>query len=340
MQAVWRSTGRNSSWSSVELFGEIPFRAAFFLEETPMSEPIAWLNGKFLPFSQAALPLSDLGVVGGIAVSEMIRTYAGKPFRVAEHLARLKQSCELVGFAVEMSDLAWEEVIAQLLADNLPLIASQSDLGVILFVTAGPNPTYVGKGLHSATVGAHTFVLPFANWAPLCESGLRLVTPPGKAIPAETVDRRIKSRSRLAWHLADRAAKQIDPQASALLLDEKGFVTETATGNLVVCHGDVLSTPLAEQTLEGISLGMVRDLTSRLGWAFQHRPLTVDDVLTAEEAFVTSTPTGLLPVRLLNGQPIGQHVPGPRTTRLLAEWGQEVGVDLVGQMRNALLQTR
>jgi len=154
------------------------------------------------------------------------------------------------------------------------------------------------------------------------------------------VDRRIKSRSRLAWHLADRAAKQIDPQASALLLDEKGFVTETATGNLVVCHGDVLSTPLAEQTLEGISLGMVRDLTSRLGWAFQHRPLTVDDVLTAEEAFVTSTPTGLLPVRLLNGQPIGQHVPGPRTTRLLAEWGQEVGVDLVGQMRNALLQTR
>jgi branched-subunit amino acid aminotransferase/4-amino-4-deoxychorismate lyase len=87
--------------------------------------------------------------------------------------------------------------------------------------------------------------------------------------------------------------------------------------------------------LEGISLGMVRDLAHHLRLPFVRRPIAVDEALAASECFLTTTPSCLLPVAKLNGQPIGNGSPGPIYRRLLRAWSDAVSVDLRAQAQRA-----
>jgi branched-subunit amino acid aminotransferase/4-amino-4-deoxychorismate lyase len=297
-----------------------------------VTEPLAWLNGEYLPFLSAGLPLSDLGVVGGLAVAEMIRTFGGQPFRLDEHLARLRLSCQRVGFETNLADPTWVEVVQDLVRHNMPLVPVGGDLGIILFVTAGPNPTYVGTGPHGCTHGAHTFSLPFANWASRLTSGVALVTVDAPAIDSPLLNFQVKSRSRMHWHLADRIARESDPGAVALLVDNNGHVSETATSNIVAVRGGRLLTPRRNHVLDGISLRMVADLAKVAGYEFTEADLTVDDLLASDEVLLTSTPTCLLPVRSVNGTPQRQSIPGPALTRLQQLWSEAVGIDIVRQL--------
>lgn len=304
-----------------------------------MSEPIAFLNGQLVPVSEASLHVFDLGVVGGLALSEMLRTFAHHPFRISEHLARLRAGLELVGWPLAQSLDELGKALEQVVQHNVRLISPHDDLGVIVFVTAGLNPTYVGHGhaAATATVGIHTFVLPFENWAVKYDVGQHLVIPTSFTLPlAAAVPPTLKTRSRMHWHLADRAAKHIDPAAMALLIDETGGLTETGTGNLCVVRDGVVISPPEGTVLEGVSLGMVADICAAHQLPFLRERVTRDDLLTASEAFLTSTPTGLLPVTVVDHQPIGTGEPGPVTRRLLAAWSKAVGVDLRQQMRREL----
>jgi branched-chain amino acid aminotransferase len=299
-----------------------------------MNEPQAYLNGEYVPRSAARLHVFDLGLVGGIAVAEMLRTFRRQPFRVEEHLARLDDSLRLTGLTSPVPLDQLPEIIARVVAAD----PSTKDVGAIVFVTAGLNPTYVGASVAreaGGTLGVHTFDLQFAAWAEKYDRGVSLVTPPQAALPAELVDPRIKARSRLYWHLAERAARAIDADATALLLDGDDFITETAAANFcAVLDGAVVSPPEGT-VLEGVSLGMVRDLCAELGLPFVRRPITVPEAWTASECFLTSTPSCVLPAVRLNGQAIGDGRPGPIFAKLLNAWSAVVGVDLRGEVRGA-----
>uniref|UniRef100_A0A7C4QMC4 branched-chain-amino-acid transaminase n=1 Tax=Schlesneria paludicola TaxID=360056 RepID=A0A7C4QMC4_9PLAN len=298
-----------------------------------MSEPLAYLNGDWVPRSQARLHVFDLGVVGGLAVAEQLRTFCGRPFRVAEHLARLEQSLRLTGLTspLPLSDVPL--LLERVASSTIRSAASGQieECGLIVFVTAGLNPTYVGRAAAAASGGTlcvHSFELPVENWREKYESGVRLVTPPQTAMPPELVDPRIKSRSRLHWHLAEQAARAIDSQAQALLVDRAGFVTETAAANFcAVIQGAIVSPPEGT-VLEGVSLGMVRDLAAELNIPFVRRPIPVAEALAATECLLTSTPSCLLPVVALNQHRIGDGRPGPIYRRLLSAWSAAVGKDV------------
>lgn len=301
-----------------------------------MTEPIAYLNGRFVPVSQAALHVFDLGVVGGVAVSEMLRTFRHEPFRVDEHLARLRQSLTLTGLAprVPMDEL--RDVLLQVVRHNTGLVSLDDDLGVIVFVTAGPNPTYVGRDAArdaGCSVGVHTFPLPYATWAAKYDAGVELAVSRVPALPDEIVDRRIKSRSRLHWTLADREVRSRFPQAMALLLDADGAITETAACNVCVVRNGVLRSPPPGTVLEGVSLGMLYELAGGLRLDCERRRLTVEDLRAADEVLLTSTPPCLLPATRFEGQPIGSGQLGPIYRQLLEAWSDAVGVDIRGQMQ-------
>jgi branched-subunit amino acid aminotransferase/4-amino-4-deoxychorismate lyase len=298
----------------------------------PMTEPLAYLNGRFVPVSQASLHVFDLGVVGGASVTEMVRTFRHVPFRIDQHLDRLEQSIPEL-----------KSICERIVAENSRLIPESHDLGLILFVTAGENPTYVGRTSVSrprgSSVCVHSFPLPFELWADKYETGVHLATVTTKSIPDDVVDASIKHRSRLHWHLADREAKKIDPSASAVLTSEKGFLTETATGNVWWVKQGVLATP-ARNILKGISRDVIFELNEQL-----HLPCAVNDfdpaeLATADEAFVTSTPLCLQPVTRFNCNPIGNGKPGPVTLELLRLWGEMVGVDIARQMREGAAARR
>ena len=306
-----------------------------------MTEPIAYLNGAYVLISQASLHVFDLGVVGGASVSEMVRTFRHMPFRLNQHLARLEQSLELVGFESGLTIAELKAICERVVSENAKLIPAHHDLGLIVFVTAGQNLTYLGHAgrdlARRATVCVHTFPLPFELWAEKYETGIHLVTVNTRSIPDDVIAPTIKHRSRLHWHLANREAKRIDPAAMAVLTDHEGYLTETATGNLCLVDSETIFTP-ANHVLEGISRSCLDELAASLPMIFaQQGRITADDLANADEAFLTSTPTCLLPVTKFNGQPIGSGWPGPIFRKLIDAWSQAVGVDIVEQMQRGAL---
>jgi len=307
-----------------------------------MTEPIAYLDGQLVPISQARVSVFDLGLVQGASVTEMVRTFGHRPFRLEDHLARLRRSLNAVRFEPVPSTNEFRAIVEQVLAHNEHLLPAGHDWGIVLFVTAGLNRTYVGAAgserAEAPTVCVHTFPLPFELWARKLELGQHLVTPATRHLPPDSLDPRIKHRSRLHWYLADREARSLDPQAGALLLDHDGFITETSSGNFFIVRDDELLTPTERRTLPGVSQKVVAELAVHLGLGYRAVDLRVYDVRNADEAFTSSTPYCLLPVTRLNGVPIGDGRPGPVFGRLLEAWSDLVGLNVAEQIRTGAAQ--
>src|SRR5262249_37624544 len=169
-------------------------------EVGPMSEPLAYLNGQLLPQSRLALPFFDAGFVYGATVTDLVRTFNHRPFRLADHVARFRRSCELARVPLPASDAELADGPQQLVGHNAALLQPGQDLAVVLFATPGTVPHYAGlEAGGGPTLGAHTFPLPFARYAGYLRDGVRLVVPSVRQVPAECVDPRIKQRSRLHW---------------------------------------------------------------------------------------------------------------------------------------------
>jgi branched-chain amino acid aminotransferase len=300
-----------------------------------MTSPVAYVNGSYVSIEQASLHVFDLGIVGGVAVTEMVRTFLHQPFRLNQHLERFTQSSALTGLEIGITNDELRQICERLITENAKLIPAHHDLGLIVFVTGGENPTYVGANRSvsgQSTLVAHTFPLPFELWASTYQVGLHLVTVGTQSIPDNVIDPRIKHRSRLHLHLASREARKIDPGAMAILTDQAGQLTETASGNLCVVDGTTIITPSAH-VLEGISREFAAELAAEAGIEFVHAPVSPDDLAHADEAFLTSTPHCLLPITRFNKTPIGDGQPGPIFQRLLGAWGQAVDTDIAEQMQ-------
>lgn len=296
-------------------------------------EPLAALNGRLVPLQQACLSVVDDGIVQGAIVTERIRTFAHRPYLLDEHLQRLRDSLGSTGIAPASLVDSLPRWVEAVVVHNVQLLEAGQDLAIVIFVTPGPDRGLAaGMTLESRpSVCVHTSVIPVAEWGRLATGGVRLVTPAARQVPPDSLDPRIKHRSRLNWYLAQQQARRQDPKAWALLLDARGHVTETASGNLMIYDGTRLLTPRAEGVLGGISRQVVTRLAAAAGIPTVQADLSVADVLAAREAFLTSTGYCLLPATMLNGRQIGEGRPGPLAARLLRDWSAEVGVDIVAQ---------
>ncbi|RMG32523.1 MAG: hypothetical protein D6725_17490 [Planctomycetota bacterium] len=268
-----------------------------------------------------------------------MRTIDHEPFHLDEHMDRLYRSLKAVGFPTRPERSELVEAIQHVVRHNARNVRPEDDLGIVVFVTAGQNLTYLGASRReradAGTVCVHTFRLPFELWAEKLIRGQHLVTPPVRQMPADCVDPKIKCRSRMHYYLADRAARRVDPHASALLLSLDGTVTECSTANFCIVSGNRVITAPERLCLGGVSLGVIEELCPPLGLSFERRAFTAYDVLQADEAFTTSTPYCMLPVTRFNGEPIGDGEPGPVFAKLFAAWGRLVNYDLEGQLRAA-----
>src|SRR3990172_8903885 len=106
-----------------------------------MQEPLAFLNGRWIPASAAAVSVGDAGFVLGATVAEQLRTFAGKLFRLDDHLARLAHSLEIIGLDPGMTLDRFAQVAQELVARNYSLVAPGDDLGLSIIVTPGDYPS-------------------------------------------------------------------------------------------------------------------------------------------------------------------------------------------------------
>lgn len=273
---------------------------------------------------ELAVPFFDLGVVAGAAVSEMARTYRHKLFQPEVHVSRLLESCDEIGFGCSHSKAALIDAAHQLVAHNSRSIEGAEDLGVVWFVTAGANPTYLGKATdHKGTVGLHTFRLPFELWAEAAASGVRLRVPSVRQLSTASLPIHRKVRNRLHWWLADREAAGMEPGARAVLTDDEGHVTETSTSAFYIVRDAEILTP-ATNVLDSLSGRLVEQAAGDVGLGFRRTSLTLDDVRACESAFVSSTPSGLFEVTSVDGNRIPSS---DVVARLLQWWKQKTGIN-------------
>lgn len=306
---------------------------AIFPGQVGMSEPIAFLNGEFVPQSQALIPFNDAGFIYGATVTDLCRTFRHRLFRWPVHLARFRRSCTLAHFDVSISDADITKCAEELITHNSRLNDANDDLALVLFATPGPVGFYLGQSTTAGerpTFGMHTFPLPFPRYRPWIEHGVALATPSVRAVPPACVDPHIKQRSRMHWWLADQAVQRTHPGAHALLLDLDGHVTETASSNfLIVKDGKVISPP-REIVLDGVSQRVVSEICTNLGIDWTYRDISLTDCYEADEALLTCTSYCIAGVRSINEHEFPW--PGAMLKRLVEAWSTDVGMDIHGQI--------
>ena len=301
-----------------------------------MTAAVAFFNGRIGPEREIAIPLWDTGFVQGVTVSEQLRTFRGQLFRLRHHLERLERSLGIVGITMPYSLSEIEGHAESIASRNHKLLPSGSDLGLAILVTPGPYSAFAPVDApHEPTVCIHTYPLAFRLWADKFESGQSLVTTSIRHVPEDCWPSALKCRSRMNYYLADAEARKIEKGSRALMQDHDGFVTEATTANIVLAlsSGELVAPPI-EKTLPGISVAVLRELASAHDVPFTTRDLTVDNVATAAEVFLTSTSPCMLPVVRLNGKPIGDGKPGPQYRRLLSAWSDLLGLDIAKQARD------
>jgi branched-subunit amino acid aminotransferase/4-amino-4-deoxychorismate lyase len=293
-----------------------------------MGEISVYSNGTWVPNSELRIPVDDAGFLLGATVTERLRTFGGQIFRLNEHLERLRNSLQIVGLDANGIVNQVAEAIPEFLRRNRALIDAGDDWSVIAFATPGS----AGKG--SPTVCVHGYPLPFRSWASQFETGLPVIVSGIRQIPPNCLPPELKCRSRMHFYLADREAAAKRPGARAILLDQDGYVAEATTANVVLFRdAEGLLTPPSEHILFGVSVGVVRELSSTLSIPFVTRRITIDDLRSADEVMLTSTSVCVLPVVECDDQPIGSGKPGPVYRQLLAAWSELVAVDIADQAR-------
>jgi len=295
-----------------------------------MNELSYW-NGEFLTDDEPSISVFDVGFVQGVTVPEQMRTFAGKLFQLDEHLQRLRRSLQIVG--VDDIDLGSLKSAAEVIAShNHSLLRPGDDLGLTLIVTPGFCATAAHDGDPGPTVGMYTTPLPFHRWADKYSTGETLVVSSIRQIPDNCWPAELKCRSRMHYFLADREAHRRKPGARALLLDQDGLVAEASTASVILYRElEGLVVPPPEKVLPSVSVSVLQSLAEQLGIAFVRRDISMDDVRSADEVFLSSTSPCLLPVVAIDDLPIGEGAPGEIFQKTIDCWGRLVGLDIVAQ---------
>jgi branched-chain amino acid aminotransferase len=299
-----------------------------------MSELLAYINGEFVPESEARVSIYDRGYMFADLVTESTRTFSMRPFKLAEHLDRLYDSMKATEIDSGMSKAEMEAATAEMLDRNRALFGPGDEAWIVHNVSRGVFQYRSEPGLRQgpeATVVIHCFPIDFPSFARFYTEGVHAITPSVRQVPPETLDPKIKHRSRMAGQLADLEVARTDPGAMAVLLDRDGNLTENTGGNFFIVSGGVVRTPTTRSVLEGVSRATVLELCAQLGIPHSEEVLQAYHATVADEAFITSTPYSMLPVTRFNGRPVGDGRPGPVTARLLDAWSELVGVDIVDQ---------
>lgn len=299
-------------------------------------EPVVYLNGRLAPASQASLSIYDFGIVIGATITDLLRTFQGRPYRLSEHLDRFYRSCKYARIEPPVTIEECERITLALIEHNMSLVDPGGELAVVYFITPGVNSMYAGSAGGSAertpTFCIHSFPMPFAMFRPFFDEGVRLIVPSTRHVPSQCIDAKIKHRSRLHWWLAEQEARMADSSGVPLLLDIGGNLTETSGANFLLVRNGIVRSPTTRNILSGISRAVVMEMCTQLAIPFEERDLQLHDAITADEAFLVTTPYCIAPVTSVNGLQVGSGPRGgPIFERLIARWSEDVDVDIRGQ---------
>jgi D-alanine transaminase len=276
---------------------------------------VAFINGAFVPLTEAKVSIEDRGFQFGDGVYEVIRTYGGRPFALEAHLARLDRSATALDLIQPYSRAEWTDHILEGVRR-----AAFSEAKIYIQLSRGVAPR------------DHAYPL---DLTPTVVMTVREFHPLDKSVQAAGVDAMttedirwgrcdIKSVNLLANVLARQQVKQA--QVFEAILIKAGVVTEGAVSTvMVVREGTVMTAPEGRHILSGVTRSVVLDLALTEGIPVQEHCIPLAELYTADEVFLTGTTVEVLAVVRIDGKVIGDGRPGPITQRLAAGFRKRVG---------------
>jgi branched-chain amino acid aminotransferase len=296
-----------------------------------MEESIVYLNGAFVPESEAKVSVLDSGFNAGDGVYDVTRTFRHKPFRLREHTERLFRSLKYTRIDCGMSLEEMEKTTLQVLERNKPHLRDVEDCALWQVISRGVRSSRGNRVSGGATVTIYPVIVNFPEFASFYVEGAPLVIPSTRRIPPECLESKAKITNKMNHNMAAFEAKQADPRAIPLMLDIHGNLSETSAHNFFLVIDGKLCTPSDRNVLGGITKAAIFELAKQLRVEVVEGDFTPFDLYNAEEAFLASTSPTFVPIRTVNGARIGQGAPGPITLRLIGAWNKMVGMDIVDQ---------
>ena len=291
----------------------------------------AYLSGEWMPQEEVRIAPFDRGFYVGDAVFDLTRTFDGRSFRMKEHVDRLYRSLSYARIDPGLTPGEMIEISGEGVRRNEPArLAGAGDWHIWQAVTRGTGPFRMPAT--AATVMVLYLPLGAATYAPYYRKGAHGVITRTRSYSPGALDPKVKHYSRMNFNIAEQEAYDVDPEGWPILLDQDGNLAEGNGYNIFLVTSGVLRTPGDDAILQGVSRDSVFELARRLDIPVVVEDLQPYDLYTADEAFITNTPSCLLPMTKVDHRAIGDGRPGPVTRQLLAAWSEWVGVDIVGQM--------
>src|SRR5215207_5576009 len=269
------------------------------------------INGRLIHRDEAGVSPFDSVVQGGDAVWEGLRLYQGRIFKLQEHLDRLRSSALALAFAQIPSAAEIQEQIRRTLAAN----GMTDGVHIRLTLTRGVKVT---SGMDPRLNQAGPTLIVLAEHKPPVydKAGLSLVTSSVRRFPPDCLDPKIHHNNLIQSILAKIEAN-VAGADDAVMLDRDGFVAETNATHLFLVAAGKVVTPTTKACPEGITRATVIDLCRANGIACEERDVSLAEFYRADEVFCTGTMGELVPVREIDGRPIGAgERPGAVTRRL------------------------
>jgi len=282
--------------------------------QPPLSEMLGsnydsyvYVDGKFVKGEDAKISVFDHCVLYGDAVFEGIRAYGGKPFKLDEHLDRLFDSAKTLSIPVPLTKEEFKAVIGQLLELN-----GLRDAHIRPQVTRGAGRV----GIDPRRAARPSVFVIAAPMAPLLgENPVRMITSSIRRKPPDCTDSKIKSVNYLESVLARLQANAAGVD-DAILLDHHGFVAEATGENVFVVKRGRVLTPDTTCALAGVTRATIIELAAKLGYPVVVSNLTLQDLYSADEVFLTGTGAEVVPVGEVDGRVIGDGKVGTTTSQI------------------------
>ena len=278
-------------------------------------DPTVYLNGAYGPLSEAKISVLDRGFIFGDGIYEVVPVYHRKPFRMAQHLARLARSLAKLDIQSPYSTAQWETLVQNLIEHS-----PETTCMVYLQITRG-----VAKRDHAYPVPTVTPTV-FGMVAPMTRPSDAMRTKGVRVI--SIADERwlhcdIKSVSLLGNVLAKQAA--VNAGVDEVIQYRDDNLTEASSCNIWVVKDGKLLAPLKDHlVLEGIRYGLFEELCKEVGVPFELRIITRAEVESADELMLSSATKEILPIVELDGKPVASGQPGDIYKRLSAAYDARI----------------
>lgn len=285
------------------------------------------VNGELKPRAEAVVSVFDSGFMLGDGVWEGLRVHHGRPLFLDRHLDRLFEGAKAIAMDVGLS----RDELSRRLFETLQANGMEDGVHIRLMVTRGVRSTPY-QDPRVVVGGATIVIIPeFKEPDPaIYERGLKLFTVHVRRGDPAVQDQKINSHSKLNCILASIQATQAGAD-EALMLDPHGFVATCNSTHFFIVRNGGVWTSSGKYCLGGITRGLVLEIAREAGIAAIEKDFSLTDVYGADEAFVTGTFAGIVPVREIDGRTL--LCPGPMVERLRNLYAERVERDAREQRR-------